>query len=196
LSKEFSNEGICTASKKYQDIKLSELEALKNEIPSSEYDKKKTKITEKSCLCVGLVNASYLENDIKIKGQEQGVVICPGPNLAYFDKEVSLSEMVKHIYGNASVMGKMDRPNMFVNELKMYVDYLKNEIEEISTVITAAQIKKWQSFKNNLIDGITYYENLFANITAFKKGYESTKNKLQTYKNDILEIEIPQLEVV
>lgn len=196
LSKEFSNEGICTASKKYQDIKLDELEAQKKEISSSEYDKKKNKITEKACLCVGLANASYLENDIKIKGQEQGVVICPGPNLAYFDKEVSLSEMVKHIYGNANVLGKMDRPNMFINELKMYVDYLKNEIEEVSIAITTAQIKKLQSYKNNLVEGINYYENLFGSITAFKSSYETIKNKLQFYKNDILAIEIPQLEVV
>jgi hypothetical protein len=52
--------------------------------------------------CVGLANASYLENDMKIKGQAQGVVICPGPNMAYFDQEVSLSKMVQHIYGNTS----------------------------------------------------------------------------------------------
>ena len=196
LSKEFSNQGICTASKKYQDIKLEELEVQKTEISSSEYDKIKNKITEKSCLCVGLVNAAYLENDIEIKGQEQGVVICPGPNLAYFDKEVSLSDMVKHIYGNTSVLGKIYRPNIFINELKMYVDYLKNEIETVSTEVTSAQIKKLQLFKNNLIEGINYYENLFVTTTFFKDCYETMKNQLQSYKNAILEIEIPQLEIV
>ena len=61
LSKEFSKEGICTASKKYQDIKLGELKAQKTEISSSEYDKKKNKITEKACLCVGLANHSWRE---------------------------------------------------------------------------------------------------------------------------------------
>ena len=196
LSKEYSNQGICTASKKYQDIKLDELEAQKDKISSLEYDKKKNKITEKSCLCVGLVNAAYLENNIEIKGQGQGVVICPGPNLAYFDKEISLSEMVKHIYGNTSVLGENYRPNMFVNELKMYVDYLKNEIEAISMEVTSAQIKKLQSFKNNLLEGINYYENLFATTTFFKDCYETIKSQLQSYKNVILEIEIPQLEIV
>lgn len=41
----------------------------------------------------GLANASYIENDIEVKGQQQGIVICPGPNLAYFDKVVSLAQM-------------------------------------------------------------------------------------------------------
>jgi len=92
LSKEFSEQGICTASRKYQDIKLEALNAIKNQLSTVEFDKKKTQITDKSCLCVGLVNAAYIENDIQIKGEDQGVVICPGPNLAYFDKEVPLSE--------------------------------------------------------------------------------------------------------
>lgn len=92
-------------------------------------------------MCVGLANASYLENDIKIKGQAQGVVICPGPNLAYFDQEVSLKEMLQHIYYGKSVIRTNDRPNLFIKELKMYVAYFKNEIESISSEISTAQLK-------------------------------------------------------
>ncbi len=195
LSKEFSNQGICTASRKYQDIKLEELEAVKDQLSAEEWNKKRTKITDKSCLCVGLVNAAYLENGIKIKGEEQGVVICPGPNLAYFDREVSLLDMVKHIYGNTSVLGKINRPNMFINELKMYVEYLKNEVEEVSNEITAAQIKKLQAFKNNLLEGIEYYVNLFTETKFFKPDFVKIQNQLHDYKNAIIEIVIPQLEV-
>jgi len=195
LSKEFSEQGICTASRKYQDIKLEELEAIKNQLSAAEFDKKKTKITHKSCLCVGLANASYLENDIKIKGEAQGVVICPGPNLAYFDKEVTLFDMVQHIYGNTSVLGKNNRPNMFINELKMYVDYLKNEVEEVSNEISSAQIKKLQSFKNNLLHGIAYYVMLFTETKFFKTDFVKIQNQLHEYKNIILNIEIPQLEI-
>ena len=195
LSKEFSNQGICTASRKYQDIKLEELEAIKDQLSAEEWNKKRTKITDKSCLCVGLVNAAYLENSIKIKGEEQGVVICPGPNLAYFDREVSLLDMVKHIYGNTSVLGKITRPNMFINELKMYVDYLQNEVEEVSNEITAAQIKKLQAFKNNLLEGIEYYVNLFTETKFFKPDFVKIQNQLHDYKNAIIAIVIPQLEV-
>ena len=196
LSKEFSNQGICTASRKYQDIKLEELEVQKDAISLRDYEKKKTKITEKSCLCVGLVNAAYIENGVKIKGEEQGVVICPGPNLAYFDKEVSLSKMVQHIYGNTSVNGSINRPNLFINELKMYVDYLKNEIEETTSDITAGQIKKLQSFKNNLLEGIEYYSKLFSETQFFKMDFVKIQNQLHNYKNSIFTIEIPKLEMV
>ncbi len=192
LSKEFSPEGICTASRKYQTVKLKDLEVVKNEISTKEFDKRKTKITEKSCLCVGLVNSSYLESEIPIKGEKQGVVVCPGPNLAYFDKEVSLSDMVKHIYGNENVMPETNRPNIFVNELRMYVDYLKNEIEEFSESFTNSQVKKWKNFKINLIEGVNYYEKLFAETSFFKNNAKNVEMQLADYKNKIIELVIPE----
>ncbi|MEB8344789.1 hypothetical protein OO010_01940 [Flavobacteriaceae bacterium KMM 6898] len=192
LSKEFGVEGICTASKKYQDVKLEELETKKSEVSSRIYENSKTKITEKACLCVGLSNASYLENDIQIKGQEQGVVICPGPNIAYFDKEVSLSNMMQHIYGNVSVLSHMNRPNMFVKELKMYVDYFKNEIAAISEEVTTKQIKKWEAFKSNLFIGIAYYQNLFLSYTSSECTY--IQKELQFYKEELIAVTIPELE--
>ena len=192
LSKEFSPEGICTASRKYQTVKLKDLEDVKEEITLKEYDKRKTKITEKSCLCVGLVNSSYLESEIPIKGEKQGVVVCPGPNLAYFDREVSLSDMVKHIYGNENVMPETNRPNIFVNELKMYVDYLKNEIEEYSESFTNAQTKKWKTFKSNLLEGVSYYENLFSETSFFKSNVRMVEIQLADYKNRIIGIEVPE----
>lgn len=193
LSKEYGAKGICSASKKFQDLKLEELDVKIDTLTAEMFENAKNKITEKSCLCVGLANASYLENDIKIKGQAQGVVICPGPNMAYFDHEVSLSEMVQHIYGNTSVLTGTNRPHLFVKELKMYLDYLKNEIATVSAEITAPQIKKWNSFKNNLMQGIAYYEDLFSETSFF----ESTKNEIlsqfDNYKIELIAIEIPEL---
>ena len=142
-----------------------------------------------------MANASYLENNIKIKGQPQGVIICPGPNLAYFDQEVPLSTMVQHIYGNANVLQNTHRPNMFIKELIMYVDYLKKEISAISNEITTAQIKKLNVFKNNLLDGISYYEVLFLNINYFEKSKITIQNRLHFYKTEITEIKIPELEL-
>lgn len=195
LSKEFGVQGICTASKKYQDVKLEELESKRTFLSVETFENAKTKITEKSCLCVGLANASYLENDIKIKGQEQGVVICPGPNMAYFDHEVSLSEMVQHIYGNASVLKGVNRPNLFVKELKMYVDYLKNEIATVSAEISAAQIKKWNLFKNNLFEGIGYYENLILAKPFSEQTLKNIQYLLHFYKTELDEVTIPKLEI-
>ncbi len=190
LSKELGAKGICTASKKYQDVKLQELEAKRFEVSQNTYENAKAKITEKACLCVGLANASFLENDIKIKGQEQGVVICPGPNMAYFDNEVSLFKMMQHIYGNGSVLSSMYRPNMFVKELKMYVDYLKNEIETISEEVTTKQIKKWEAFKSNLFDGILYYQDLF--LTYLSPESANIQKDLLFFKEELTTVAIPK----
>ncbi|MCM0665927.1 hypothetical protein [Flavobacterium tyrosinilyticum] len=191
LSKEYDPHGICTASKKYQDIKLEELEAKKDSLSADEFEKNKIKITEKSCLCVGLANASYLENDIKIKGQAQGVVICPGPNLAYFDQEVSLKDMIQHIYQGKSII-RTERPNLFIKELKMYITYFRNEIQSISGELTAAQLKKWNSFKSNLLDGIEYYKNLFESTSVFKGHLD----QLDSCKSELVGIKIPVSELV
>ncbi|MDP2159832.1 MAG: hypothetical protein Q8K02_05075, partial [Flavobacterium sp.] len=166
LSKEYDPTGSCTASKKYQDIKLKLLNERKNEISKGQFQKEFNQITEKSCLCVGLANASYLEMDIPIKGQSQGVVICPGPNLAYFDKEVSLFQMVQHIYGKTNDLVHVNRPHFFIKELSLYVAYFKKEIDVFEDA-TSQQLKKMNQFKSNILEGITYYKTLFENTPYF-----------------------------
>ena len=193
LSKEFTPKGTCTASKKYQDIKLNELETNKLNFTDKQYEKNKKNITDKSCLCVGLANSAYLELEMPIKGEKQGVVVCPGPNLSFFDKEVSLSEMVRHIYGYENVLQDDRRPHLFINELKLYVDYFKNEIVEFSEEITKSQVKKWESFKGNLLKGIAYYEELFAETNHFKPKLDSIFSDLKSFKFKLEKIKIPQL---
>lgn len=194
LSREYDDKGICTASKKYQDKKLAELETTKKEISASRYDYLKDTITEKACLCVGLANSSYLEHGIKIKGEAQGVVICPGPNMAYFNQEISLSKMVNHIYGRTNVMPFENRPNLFIKEIELYIDYLTKEIAHQDT-ITNAVLKKWNTFKANLITGVNYYEQLFSN-KSFLDTKENASSVLQLWKSKIESIVIPVPEMV
>src|SRR5690554_1873831 len=137
-----------------------------------------------------------MENGIPLKGEKQGVVVCPGPNMAYFDKEVSLFEMVRHIYGNANVLSDNNRPNLFIKELKMYVDFLKDEISEFSDTIVNAQIKKWESFKMNLLEGIHYYENLLSETSYFKEIQENIQLQLEESKKNVNLIQIPILAAV
>lgn len=158
LSKEYDAEGICTASKKYQDIKISELNDTKEEISAEVYQEKMNKITEKACLCVGLANATHLELGFPIKGQKQGVVVCPGPNIAYFSKEeVSLQEMVQHIYGSKAMKIDSNRPNLFVKELSLYITHFFKLVEENNNTLN----KKLEKFKANLKTGIDYYRTMF-----------------------------------
>lgn len=193
LNKEYSTEGMCTASKKFQEIKLNELELQKHEFTNVQFEKKGKEIKDKSCLCVGLVNAAYIENNLPVKGEKHGVVVCPGPNLAYFDREISLSEMVRHIYGNTNVLSDQQRPNIFINELRLYVTHLQKEIDEFSGNLTTSQIKKWSAFKNNLLDGVKYYRNLFNKSDFFKTSHEVIKFQLEESESLILNIQIPIL---
>lgn len=181
LNKEYDSAGLCTASRKYQEIKYQELEAEKPELTAADYIQRKEDISEKACLCVGLVNAAYLENHLEIKGEKQGVVICPGPNLAYFDREVSLSEMVRHIYGYESILADPGRPNLFINELKMYVDHLIKETSGCSGTYSGAQSKKWKAFKDNLLSGIRYYEELFS-VGPFFRSDRDKNHQLEQYR--------------
>ena len=185
---DYTNKMICTASKKYQTIKLDELNL--EDSNSKDYTKKFDAITAKTCLCEGLSNAALIKNNIEHKGEAQGVAICPGPNMAYFSKDVSLREMVHHIYGKVNVISTNDRPHMFIKELKMYVDYFSNKVDEVKDSVSKKQEKYLTTFQNNLTDGIEYYHNLFS---SFESNKETLLSELETLKNEFFNIKIPVL---
>jgi len=164
LNKEFLESGICTASRQYQHLKIKELED--QNYPTKKHDYLLNKITEKSCTCVGLGTSALLAYGLDTKTEGKGVSICPGPNMAYFNKILSLSEMVSHIYGKANTMTRTDRPNMFIKELQMYLDYISELIVAHNMTPTDKQSKYIQKFAANLKEGIAYYQNLMAQGTA------------------------------
>lgn len=174
LNNEFAKKGLCTASRAYQFLKLKELD--KEGLSSREYQKKYNKIVEKSCICVGLGTSALLVNGIDTKVEGTGVSICPGPDMAYFSKKMTLKELIDHIYGRSNVITRTDRPNMFMKELKLYIDYLKNKVEETKISSTGKQEKFLQTFVANLKEGINYYHNLF----------DSMKGKFAETKSGIL----------
>ena len=192
-NKEFTEENICTASRQYQRIKIKELE--KEVISKDDFKSRFDKIVEKSCLCVGLATSALLVNNLDTKGKD-GVSVCPGPNMAYFSKVMNLKEITDHIYGRANVISRIDRPNMFVKELTLYLDYLKNKIDETTSSMNKKQEKYLLNFSKNLDEGISYYQNIFDGakdiftdtkeniLTELESSKESLKN-LQ-YKIDIL----------
>jgi hypothetical protein len=92
------------------------------------------------------------------------VAICPGPNLAYFSGIFSLKDMADHIYGRKCLNNSLERPHMFVNELQLYVDYLKRQIAESSTMISEKQRKYFAKFKANLQSGIEFYRSILSSF--------------------------------
>jgi hypothetical protein len=191
LNNEFTKRGICTASRQYQELKLKELDG--ESISKEEYKAKYDRIVEKSCICVGLGTSALLVNKLDTKREGEGVSVCPGPNMAYFSKKMKLKEMIDHIYGRANVISRQDRPNMFIKELNIYIDYLKNKIAEAGSLRTPKQDKYFSSFISNLQDGIDYYSNLFSELKeAFKDKKESILTELKNSRKDlqILNLEI------
>ncbi len=173
LNKEFKEAGICTASREYQNLKIK---ALDNETLSEEtYKKRYNDIVVKSCTCVGLGTSALLVNNLDTKVEGVGVSICPGPNMAYFDKVMTLGEMIDHIYGRTNVISRTDRPNMFVKEIQVYVDYLTAKFEETKHEMTVKQEKYFDAFASNLNDGIAYYNQLF---TSLKDAFVDSKTTL------------------
>lgn len=173
LNTEFTEKSICTASRQYQRIKLKELDELV--LPSKDHQKKYDAIIEKSCICVGLGTSSLLVHGLDTKVEGEGVSVCPGPNLAYFSRQMSLKEMIDHIYGRGNVISRTDRPNMFIKELKIYIDFLKKKIENTTASTTAKEKKSLFNFVENLKEGINYYDDLF---TELKGKFEDTKNSI------------------
>tara|TARA_B100001142_G_C14337891_1_gene656644 strand:+ start:410 stop:2188 length:1779 start_codon:yes stop_codon:yes gene_type:complete len=170
LSNEYGTQGVCTASRLFQKNKIEELGI-------------SDQITEKTCLCMGLAATAVINYEVETR-ESKGVSICPGPNMAYFSKELSLSEMVNHIYNDAKEVVRADRPNMFVNELRMYLKYLSEKIEGHKDHWDRASEKKLNAFADNMNKGINYYEEMFNSIgDTFIDAKESIADSL----NDAVE---------
>jgi hypothetical protein len=170
LNHEFSEHGLCTASKEYLRIKRDELE--KENLPPEVFDSKYEKLLEKTCICVGLGTSGLLVKGLNTKMEGPGVTVCPGPNMAYFSGEYSLQEMISHIYGRIDILKGIKRPNMFVKELDLYIDYLKARLEEAIRPVTAKQKDFFDTFRDNLLEGINYYYNLFSSSGS---GFEDSR---------------------
>lgn len=170
LNKEFTEKSICTASRQYQYLKLKELE--KEKLSPEHYQTEYDKIVEKTCVCTGLGASALLANNLGTQVEGDGVSVCPGPNMAYFSKIMSLKEITDHIYGRSNMISRTDRPNMFVKELKIYIDFLKNKIEETRISMTNKQEKYLLTFVKNLKEGINYYYGLFSDLNNI---FEDTK---------------------
>lgn len=164
---EFTDTPVCTASRKYQALKIKQLQA--SALSQEELDRQIQLVTEKICLCDGLCNSVYIKNNMLSPHENRAVAICPGPNLAYFSRIFTLDEMVGHIYGKNNLLQHAKRPHLFINELKLYVDYLSKLFKTMTDDRLEKDKRYLQKFKSQLLDGIGYYKQLFTGLMA---GYD------------------------
>lgn len=148
---EFTENPICTASNQYQLLKLDQIN--QSDMPEEKKEKQREKVLGKACLCDHLGNGALI--DLGILAEHRAPQsICPGPNIAWFDEEYTLREMVSHIYGRGESLVPAERPHMFAKEIVLYVDYFEDLIEQSDD--PASDMKKLSKFKENLEDGMEY----------------------------------------
>ena len=165
LSDEYGTQGVCTASRLFQKNKIEE-KGISDQI------------TDKTCLCMGLAATAVINYGIETR-ESKGVSICPGPNMAYFNQELSLQDMSHHIYNGDEGIVRTDRPHMFVNELGMYLKYLSDKIEEHKEDWGRKSGRYLNGFTSNMNEGISYYQEMFSSIgDTFNSVKESAINSL------------------
>jgi hypothetical protein len=178
---EFTENPICTASNQYQLLKLDQIN--RQNIAEAEKELMRAKVLEKACLCDHLGNGALIDLGI-LDEHRAPQAICPGPNIAWFDKEYTLREMTDHIYGRGNSLVPPERPHMFAKEMVMYVDYLEELIGQGDG--SAGEIKKLNRFKKNLEEGMEYCLEIAQsdsykdeNLASIPKTVEKQRVRLQ-----------------
>ena len=161
FNKEFTPNPICTASRQYQKLKLQQ-------IPHEDLtDRQRVALREsvlgKSCICNDLGGGVLLKNKID---RTATPAICSGPNIVNFSKIATLEEMIGHIYGRISLLTNPNRPNMFISEIALYIDYLREELRKYWLGFSGNTLNYFSEFKENLLGGIDYYRSFADQFTA------------------------------
>jgi hypothetical protein len=154
---EFTKEPICTASRTYQKKKIEQLQTLG--LDETEYQSRYGKIVAKECLCIGLSNAAVKIHNLVPFKRLDGVNICPGPNIAHFSSIMSLKQIVDHIYGRHAA-ADIDRPSFIKKEISINIDFLSEMLEEKLETLNKKRIAYIKNFHENLLQGISYYQEL------------------------------------
>ncbi|MFH2034806.1 MAG: hypothetical protein ABIJ45_00240 [Candidatus Zixiibacteriota bacterium] len=180
FNKEFTEQPLCTASSRYQNLKLKELD-LKN-LPAFEYLSQKENILAKACICRDLAGGALIKNGIQSNARS---AICCGPNIAFFSKQMSLENIVDHIYGRQSHSNNISVRHFLLNELSLYVEYLKKELDNFSNGMTIRTPQYFDEFLANLKNGVQYYSELANNFgknqkERFIKDLEDLKAEMET----------------
>lgn len=168
---EFTQQPICTASKKYQSLKIKDLQ--NQQVEEKVYQQKYDEITSKICLCEDLVSSAYQKYDIFRTKESKAVAICPGPNLAFFNGIYSLEQLLWHIYSKIDLLKNVKRHHIFINELKLYVDYLKNDINANILDLTTKKETSIKNFHQQLNNGIQYYKSIADTVFIKASGLKN-----------------------
>jgi hypothetical protein len=149
---------LCTASREYQTTKLDQLGF--EDAPKVDCETPAVRtMYKKQCICDQLGNGALKELGIS-KGNVP-VAVCPGPNLAYFNRTYSLAEMLAFFHGVGENLVPETRPHFFAKELGLYLQYYADRVLTLPCE-TANQWEYRRDFLKNLRQGLSHYDLLNA----------------------------------
>src|SRR5690606_6761477 len=73
---------------------------------------------------------------------------------------------------------RTDRPHMFIKELSLYMEYLRNKLESFKKDMNKKDEKYLLTFSSNLNEGILYYKRLFQKAKTSEDMKEMVFNEL------------------
>ena len=149
---EFTDVPICHASRAYQKRKLEHL--AEEGFSAMQLVVVQESVLAKACICHEVGGTALVKNNIDPSAK---AAVCCGPNIVNFSKLATLQDMVSHIYGRLSLLTNPDRPHLFIRELAIYVEHLREEFEKYSLELSTRAPKYFREFKENLLSGIEYY---------------------------------------
>lgn len=150
---EFSETPICTASRTYQKLKLKSLS--ENGYTKEQMSFISEGVLSKSCLCHDLSGSVKVKNGIETNATP---ALCCGPNIVNFSRIATLKEMVDHIYGRGIELTRPGRPHIFIQEMMLYIDYFRKEMEKFSLKLSTRKKEYFTEFRKNLQEGLEYYQ--------------------------------------
>jgi len=86
---------------------------------------------------------------------------------------------------------------MFIKELKLYVEYVRKEVEEYTLELSNRTPRYFREFKENILDGIEYYrKNVEDYIDQQKEQFLAELDVLSNELNAILTDKILEVQPV
>lgn len=158
FNKEFTSEPICTASHEYQAKRLESA----GEQPDPDRG-----LLAKACLCRDLAGSALRTAE---PDKATTPTICPGPNIANFSIVASFKEMVDHIYGRISLLTNPQRPHMFVKEMTLYIERMRESIAGKPREALDGMVQTVQEFEKNVLNGIRHYAEMAGHLAADKRA--------------------------
>ena len=98
--------------------------------------------------------------------------------------------MTDHIYGRTNILGNNERPHMFIKELSLNLNFLKEQASALESAQDATQQRKGISdFGKQLLTGIEYYRSVSGYINAcdqFNQHLDQLESEIRCVLDTVL----------